>query len=258
MAALCCICQTGMCLWILLTINLTLIIRIGTPRWMKRQLQIIKHGEGIKIESLASKVLKRSASKQPISKRQIISRKNNVVIYTAGLPLDVSNAYDSLKSELPREHPLFPHKDLPMLVGELLKRSGSVPDFFSKLDDWMAHNIAYKWAKQQNEGYALRTGEEVFEQKTGICSERAFITVAIARMLGYDSHFAIRSPKSTHSMPYEHGLAVIKLGDNHIIYNEACGYFEHNKHDNRELSDKTLEENFKKWREGNFNWVQWP
>jgi hypothetical protein len=214
--------------------------------------------EGEKKKSdIQSKVLQRITSRQaaaPVSQEGF----GKLPKLYSGDKQRYSKAYEVLRSELPQNHPLFPHEQFPMLIGEIMSRTSSAPAFFAGLDDWMLHNMIYRWADQDTLGYSMRTAEEAYQQRAGICSERAFIVVSIAKLLGFDAKFAVRSPKSTHSRPYEHGLAVVNNGPNAVIFTEPCGYYKHEKHGKRELTDKLLEENFSQWRAGKFSYVEWP
>jgi transglutaminase-like putative cysteine protease len=103
-------------------------------------------------------------------------------------------------------------------VEEILQGAKTEMDSISLLTHWVADNIRYSGLSMgEGEGYTLHTGEMTFEDRCGVCKDKASMLITMLRAAGFESYAAMTMAGSRiDDLPadqFNHSVTVVKLAD---------------------------------------------
>ncbi|MDZ7776310.1 MAG: DUF3857 and transglutaminase domain-containing protein [Bacteroidales bacterium] len=103
-------------------------------------------------------------------------------------------------------------------VEEILQGAKTEMDSISLLTHWVADNIRYSGLSMgEGEGYTLHTGEMTFEDRCGVCKDKASMLITMLRAAGFESYAAMTMAGSRiDDLPadqFNHSVTVVKLSD---------------------------------------------
>lgn len=103
-------------------------------------------------------------------------------------------------------------------VAEIVEGAENEMDSISLLTHWVADNIRYSGLSMgEGEGYTLHTGEMTFEDRCGVCKDKASMLITMLRAAGFESYAAMTMAGSRiDDLPadqFNHSVTVVKLSD---------------------------------------------
>lgn len=121
-----------------------------------------------------------------------------------------------------------------------------------KVFDWIIENIEYDYEKYQRikKGKPpgkIRSGKSTYRDRCGICSEQAYLYVAMARAAGLKSGFVEVSVDSTGG-EVRHACAYVEIEGGYILADPAYKAFPAPHKAFKEISDDTALGMFQAWR----------
>jgi hypothetical protein len=103
-------------------------------------------------------------------------------------------------------------------TNEILKGAETEQDSIAQLTHWVADNIRYSGLSMgEGEGYTLHKATMTFEDRCGVCKDKAGILVAMLRAAGFESYAAMTMARSNiEDIPadqFNHSITVVKLSN---------------------------------------------
>lgn len=103
-------------------------------------------------------------------------------------------------------------------VDEILEGAESGLDSISLLTHWVGDNIRYSGLSMgEGEGYTLHTGEMTFNDRCGVCKDKAGMLITMLRAAGFESYAAMTMAGSRiDDLPadqFNHSITVVKMSD---------------------------------------------
>mgnify|MGYP006273603653 CR=1 FL=1 len=100
-------------------------------------------------------------------------------------------------------------------VDEILKGATSELDSIKRLTHWVADEIRYSGLSMgEGEGYTLHTGEMTFNDRCGVCKDKAGMLITMLRAAGFESYAAMTMAGSRiEDIPadqFNHSITVVK------------------------------------------------
>ena len=106
-------------------------------------------------------------------------------------------------------------------VDEILKDANSEMDSISQLTHWVADNIRYSGLSMgEGEGYTLHKGSMTFEDRCGVCKDKAGMLVTMLRAAGFESYAAMTMAGSRiEDIPadqFNHSVTLVRLSNGEL------------------------------------------
>lgn len=103
-------------------------------------------------------------------------------------------------------------------TAEILEGAENEIDSISLLTHWVADNIRYSGISMgEGEGYTLHTGEMTFNDRCGVCKDKAGMLITMLRAAGFESYAAMTMAGSRiDDLPadqFNHSVTVVKISD---------------------------------------------
>ncbi len=103
-------------------------------------------------------------------------------------------------------------------VDEILKGAQTEMDSISLLTHWVADNIRYSGLSMgEGEGYTLHKGSMTFQDRCGVCKDKAGMLITMLRAAGFESYAAMTMARSNiEDIPadqFNHSITVVKLSN---------------------------------------------
>ncbi|MCF8369465.1 MAG: DUF3857 and transglutaminase domain-containing protein [Bacteroidales bacterium] len=115
-------------------------------------------------------------------------------------------------------------KEIDRKVAEILQDAKTEMDSVSLLTHWCADNIRYSGISMgEGEGFTLHTGDMTFNDRCGVCKDKAGMLITMLRAAGFESYAAMTMAGSRiDRIPadqFNHSVTIVKLSDGkyHIL-----------------------------------------
>lgn len=111
-----------------------------------------------------------------------------------------------------------PTPEIKAMVSKIIKGVTDKKRQMALLNRWVAGNIRYRgWSNGKHEGYTLHSGEQVFNQRAGVCKDIASMLITMLKAAGFEVYPAMTMAGArVENIPadqFNHSVVAVKMPD---------------------------------------------